>query len=383
MSQRKIVFTSFFFLAFGLLLAQDPATFLFRQHSGLFNPALAGSGGSQSISLAYRNEWVTKGSPAYQTALLSYEESLPCSILDYGINGLWDQEGNGLLTTYEISPQVSANLPLVSNKDNQINIRLGAGISYGWQKIDFLKLVFSDQLDPKYGIIFPTNFSPPDENLTNGYFQPGLGGVIQMVLNKQKYNAIIINVGASMHNAYSLGQNKNIGYGKSILGLFPPQSPKFSIHADFELIPGASFNQFVSIKPLFLYEKQQALHYMQYGVDFGIADALRVGAYLHQQSLGGGQKNTNWISTTALFRPYLGKNRIDFYLTYSFNSSGLRNTVSPLIEIGIKKHFRNSPVCRMMGKGDDIDYSDKPICRYSRISPAKKKLYENIWYKNN
>lgn len=364
-----------------LLFAQDPAGFLFRQQAALFNPALAGGSGSQSVSLAYRNQWQTSGGQGYQTGVLNYEESLPCSVLDYGISALWDQEGDGLLSSYEISPAVSANLPLVNNRDHQINLRLGGGVSFGWQSIDFSKLVFSDQLDPKYGNIFPTSFSPPDENLSNGYFQPSVGGVIQMVLNQQKMNAVIINVGASFHNAYGFGQNENVGYGKSILGLLPEQSPKFSAHLDFELIPGAAFNQFISIRPLILYEHQQALYYIQYGVDFGIADALRIGGYMHQQNFSDARASTNWFSATTLFRPYIGKSRIDFHFTYSFNISGLRNAVSPLMEIGIKKHFRNSPVCQWMGKGDDVDYGNRPVCRYTRISPAKKKIYENVWYK--
>jgi hypothetical protein len=377
--QKTIIHLAFLWPS--LVICQDPAAFLFRQQGSYFNPALAGGSGSQSISVAYRNEWQNNGKSGYQTAILNYEESLPCSVLDYGINGLWDQEGEGILTSYEITPNVSASLPLVNNKDHQINLRLGAGMSFGWQRIDFTRLVFSDQLDPKYGNIFPSTFTPPDENLSSSYFQPAIGGVIQMVLNQQKMNAIIINAGGSFHNAYGFGQNKNVGYGKSVLGLFPEQSPKFSAHLDFELIPGAAFNQFISIRPLILFEHQQALQYIQYGVDFGVSDAFRVGGYVHQQSSSDARVSTNWFSATTLFRPYLGKSRIDFHFTYSFNISGLRNAVSPLMEIGLKKHFRNSPVCRMMGKGDDVDYGNRPVCRYSRISPAKKKIYENVWYK--
>ncbi len=362
-------------------ISQDPAGFLFRQQGAFYNPALAGGSGSQSISIAYRNEWQNNGKAGYQTGVLNYEESLPCSVLDYSISALWDQEGEGLLSSYEISPNVSVNLPLINNRNHQINLRLGGGLSFGWQRVDFSKLVFSDQLHPKYGNIFPTSFIPPDENLSNSYFQPAIGGVVQMVLNQQEMNAVIINVGASFHNAYGFGQNKNVGYGKSVLGLFPEQTPKFSAHLDFELIPGAAFNQFISIRPLILFEQQHALHYIQYGVDFGISNALRIGGYMHQQNFSDARVSTNWFSATTLFRPYIGKSRIDFHFTYSFNISGLRNAVSPLMEIGLKKHFRNSPVCRMMGKGDDVDYGNKPVCRYSRISPAKKKIYENVWYK--
>ncbi len=365
-----------------ILFGQDPAAFLFSQHGSLFNPALAGTDGSQSISLAYRQEWISSNDPGYHTAILVYSESLPCSILDYGINAVWDQEGSGLLTTYEISPRVSANLPILVTRDHHINLRLGAGVSFGNQRIDFDRLIFSDQLHPKYGNIFPTSFIPPDQNVNGTYFQPGVGAVLQMALNKQSYNAVIINAGVSFHNAYALGNNSNVGYGKSILGLLAPQTPKFSAHLDFELIPGTSLTKYVSVKPLILYERQQSLHYLQYGLDVGLTNYLRVGGYIHQNRFGNSDKNTNWFSMTTLFRPYIGQNRIDFYFTYSFNISGLRNSVSPLMEIGIKKHFRNSPVCRLIDKGDDISYSKNPRCRYFSYSPAYRKFYENTWYRN-
>lgn len=362
--------------------AQDPAGFLFAQHGSIFNPALAGAGGSQSVSLAYRQQWINESDPGYHTALLSYEESIPCSILDYGVNAVWDQEGAGWLTTYEISPRVSANLPLLVTRDHHINLRLGAGMSIGEQRIQFDKLIFSDQLHSKYGNIFPTTFSAPDENAHGNYFQPGVGFVLQMALNKENYNAILINAGASFHNAYALGKNSNTGYGKSILGLLAPQSPKFSLHLDFELIPGNSLTKLVSIKPVILYERQQALRYIQYGLDFGLTNALRVGGFIHQHKFGESRESTTWFSLNTLYRPYIGQQRLDLYITYSFNISGLRHTVTPLFEVGIKKHFKNSPVCKLLGREDDVYYSSKTKCPYFQLSPAKKKFYGNVWYKN-
>lgn len=369
-------------LAWFVLSAQDPAGFLFRQYGALFNPALAGSGGSQSVGLAYRQQWIDQGTPGYHTAVLSYEESLPCSIIDYGVSALWDLEGAGFLSTLEISPRVSVNLPVSISSNHHINLRLGGGFSFGWQDIRLDRLVFSDQLDPKYGNILPTSFIPPDEDLTGQYIQPGIGIAMQMILNQRQPNAIVIQAGVSYHNAYGFGRSENSGYGKSLLGLFAPQSPRFAAHADFEVIPGSSLKQFVSLRPVFLYERQDGIHYYQYGLDIGLLDALRVAGYLHHQDLSIAGTSTNWISVMALFRPYLNRQRTDLYVQYSFNSSGLRHAVSPLIEIGFRQHFRNSPLCRMIGKGDDVDYGGRPVCRYSRISPGKKKIYENVWYKD-
>lgn len=360
------------------LIAQDPASFLLGQQGSFFNPALAGTGGSQSISLAYRQEWISSNDAGYHTVLLSYDESMPCSVLDFGINALWDQEGSGFLSTYEISPKVSVNIPLIITPHHQINARLGGGMSFGRQQIQFDRLVFSDQLHPKYGNILPTNFVAPDEDVKGGYFQPAIGFVIQGALNKLKRNAILFNIGSSYHNAYALGRSTKVGYGKSVLGLLAPQAPRLTMHADIEIIPGSAPNRYISLKPSILYERQAGIYYMQYGLDIGLTNAFRVGGYFHQQKLVDAS-NTNWFSISTLFRPYIGEDRIDFYVTYSFNVSGLRHTVSPLMEIGIKKHFKSSLTCRLMGQEDAYNHN-RFKCPWFSISPAKKKFYGNVWY---
>jgi hypothetical protein len=220
--------------------AQDPAFSLFQQQPTLFNPAYAGATGSQALSLVYRNQWFSKDASAYQTAVLQYEESVPCSILDYGIGFLWDREGEGYLTTMEITGRVSANLPLIFNKDHHVNLRLGGAMSYGNQRIDFARLVFSEQLDKKYGIIYPTSFAPPENDAKAKYIQPGFGKVLQIILNKKEPTAMVLNIGAAYQATYGLGNNELVGYGKYILSLLPPQSPRTTIHADFEFAPGAS-----------------------------------------------------------------------------------------------------------------------------------------------
>src|SRR5690606_34636762 len=130
MRNQRLATIALFLCGSILLHGQDPAAFLFRQHSSVFNPALAGATGSQSVSLAYRQQWLDADAAGYQTALLAYDESLPCSILDYGIGAMWDMEGEGLLTTWEISPRVSVNLPLSITTDHHINLRLGGGFSF-------------------------------------------------------------------------------------------------------------------------------------------------------------------------------------------------------------------------------------------------------------
>ncbi len=361
--------------------SQDPATFLFSQHGSLFNPALTGTNGSQSISLAYRQQWLQTNDLGYYTAVLNYDESMPCSVLDIGLSALWDQEGAGLLTTYELTPRVSVNLPLLVSTSHQINLRLGGAMSFGRQRIQFDRLVFSDQLHPKYGNIFPTTFAAPDDDAAGSYFQPGAGWLLQMVFNKMNRNALVINAGMSFHNAYALGNNAASGYGKSVLGLLTPQTPKVSAHFDFEIVPGSSLGHFVSIKPVILYERQQGLYYLQYGLDFGLNNIVRIGGYVHQQRFFTPENSTNWFSISSVFKPYVGHERVDFYFTYSFNISGLRNTVSPLLEFGLKKHFRSSFTCRLMDKADGYKLT-KQKCSLFGISPAKRKIYENVWYKD-
>ena len=101
---------------------------------------------------------------------MSLEESVPCALFDLGLHYYGDQEGNGRLQTHQLGASFAAAPVFRDDRHNgTTNLRIGGSFFWSQKRIDFTKLVFSDQLDAKYGIfdrlgnLNPTSFVAPNK----------------------------------------------------------------------------------------------------------------------------------------------------------------------------------------------------------------------------
>lgn len=134
-------------LACSPLAAQDPTFSQFYINRIYLNPALVGLDGGTAFNISYRNQWpgVTG---AFNTASASVELQEPCLGSAFAASGFYDKAGEagfqtigfGLHYAYIIGTQRS-------------NIHIGMKAGYVQRSLDWSKLVFSDQLDPVYGVV--------------------------------------------------------------------------------------------------------------------------------------------------------------------------------------------------------------------------------------
>ena len=87
------------------------------------------------------------------------------------------------------------------------------------------------------------------------------------------------------------------------------------------------------------------------------------------------------VTLDWLFKIKPGK-AIDINLSYSENIGGLKNLVGPQIELGFSIHLAKSSICNLLGLEDDVPYNTEYKCPLMALTPGKRKMYENIWYKN-
>ncbi|MBK9043442.1 MAG: type IX secretion system membrane protein PorP/SprF [Saprospiraceae bacterium] len=156
MSRILTLILIFFWLR---LSSQDPAYHSFTQNRFLFNPSLTGSYGAQAWKVRSKAQWNNDGGGGYKTVSLLFEETMPCSILDVGAKVNYNEEGAGIYQTLDFGFLTSAFLPFHTGRHHDHNARIGFDFSWGVNTIDFSRLVWSDQLDPKYGNINPTSFT--------------------------------------------------------------------------------------------------------------------------------------------------------------------------------------------------------------------------------
>lgn len=188
---NRCLYLGLMFVLPALLSGQDPFFIHFYGNESAYNPALVGYKGSTSFSAKYKSQWAAGTVPAFRSTWVNFEESMPCNLLDYGLNLNYDEEGVGVFRTYDIGLKVAGTIPFDIGKSGN-NIRLGLSLQRSVKTIDFTRLIFSDQLDPKFGLVdangdpIPTGFVPPDESGSHPFFTPSAGFAYRILFNTGK-----------------------------------------------------------------------------------------------------------------------------------------------------------------------------------------------------
>lgn len=389
----KICLTLCFFLwTCTLVSAQDPFFTHFHGAESNYNPAMTGIKGSRSLTTKYKSQWGTSTIASFQTGLIAYEESLPCLPIDYGASFLFDQEGDGRLRTHDFSLKFAGGPSFAPRYGKSLShFRLGLNFQFGYSQIDFSRLVFSDQLDPKYGTVDangnpnPTSFAPPNDGQSLTYFAPAVGFVFQHLTSTRSPKASSFQFGAAFLNAYSLGRPTN-GNSNSTLGLNVDLPERYNAFARFDFVPVNYKNRYyLSLSPSAFYQRQGDLSYWEAGLRIGLSRLFSTGLYYHSSFSQPSGANTKWMTFNLemgeVLRDYSG--RVDVGTSFSWNQSGLKNFAGPTFELTLTYHWAKSVFCRSFGKG--YSYPDnkqnKRDCPSWSFSNARKRIYENIWYK--
>jgi type IX secretion system PorP/SprF family membrane protein len=176
----------FLFLALSALLffqdafAQDPQFSQFYANPMYLNPAFAGTARGPRFALNYRNQWPTVGD-AFITYAGSYDQHFDAIGGGIGLQVYRDQAGDASLSQTYVSGAYSYHLTVKDEPNDYFVIKAGLQAAAFQRSIDFSKLRFGDQIDPRLGFIFPTNENLPNNNglTTTGFipdFSAGLMG---------------------------------------------------------------------------------------------------------------------------------------------------------------------------------------------------------------
>jgi type IX secretion system PorP/SprF family membrane protein len=359
---------------------QDPAYSSFHSNRLLFNPALVGSQGAQSYTMKAKTQWLNDGGHGYKTISFTAEETVPCSIMDFGVKALVNEEGIAGYRTVELGLLSAMYIPFSWNQWSDHNFRLGLDAAWGWNTVDYSKFVFSDQLDSKYGIVRPSSFVVPNDGISRNFFNPGVGCVIRSLWNKTNRHAFMTNIGLSMYRFYTFSSGQ-INQSVSVLGLDSPNPNRYAAFAEIEFIVKYIGRRSLTLRPQIVYQKQGDISYIEMGSRFGLARDLGLGLYYHLVPRFNNSP-TKWITATfdVLKSNYKGR-AVAFNFSYSLNVGGLKNFSGPQFELGIAYHLAKSTICKISGMEDAVNYSYEYKCPYYSFPPGKRKYYENLWSK--
>lgn len=352
------------------LSGQDAYFLESSQIRGFLNPALTGLDGSLSFRIIAKNQYLKRSD--FVTGGWSLEESFPCLKVDAGLYHIVDREGDGMLTTNHVGGNFVYTLPWNKRRIPH-NIRIGMRVQWTHKYIDWSRLYFSDQIDPKYnlrdalGATNVSDFVPPEWNASS-QLTVGLGVVYRGKFWDDKGPSVTMGVGVENYtNAF-----EDQGYD-SLLKLvnqkdYTVDKITLYIAPEFELSKGAMPH--VGLRPSLVLLAQQNLYNFQVGTEVNYKRAYGLGVYFNS---GGGErflKDTKSIVFSTFLRVKTTPlHQFNVGMQYSHYIGGLSSVFGQTAQITIGYVF----------KKDGCSSTPTSISDCTSFDKRSNVLYDNIW----
>lgn len=279
--RKLLVCATVLFFGTGVANAQDPEFTQFYANPLYLNPAFAGSNNCPRFVLNYRNQW-----PALSGTFVTYSASYDQMVKDLqgglGLLVTADDAANGTLKTTTINGQYAYHL----NVTRSFAIRVGMQASYMQKALDWTKLSFGDEIDPRYGFVFNTNETPRGGTSADVDVSAGILG-----FSKRFY------MGAAVHHLTE--PNESLISGNSKL----PMKITGHLGAMIPLNNTRYSDDDVFVSPNVLYQQQAAFQ------------QLNLGIYVQKGPIVGGV----WYRNKDSFITLLGFQTKNFKFGYSYD----------------------------------------------------------------
>ena len=227
--------------------AQDPHFSQYYANPLYLNPAMAGAPICPRMILNYRNQWPGI-SGQYVTYNASYDQHVDALSGGIGVLVNVDRAGEGTLSTTMASGIYSYKLDL----NRKLSLKAGIQATFLQKNLDWTKLTFPDQIDPRHGFVFNTNEVYPEDGLTKTVADFATG----LVLYSERFFA-----GVSAHHlttpnegfiSYSELPLKWTGHAGAIISIEGDNSRKRTVEE-------------TSISPNIMFQKQGQFEQFNYG----------------------------------------------------------------------------------------------------------------------
>ncbi|MDX2249082.1 MAG: type IX secretion system membrane protein PorP/SprF [Bacteroidia bacterium] len=252
--------------------AQDPQYSQFYSNQVMLNPAFTGSGIGPRVAMNYRAQWV-KIPGYYKQFAFSYDQ--PVHFLGtsqgLGINFNSDVAGEGNLTKLNVNLSYAYEVEIVD--DNFIRFGLSGGIQQA--SIDFYKLRFPDQIDPRNGFVRPT-LEPG--NISNAVIRPDVSAGVTYY-NEYAWLGVSVNHITEPQEVFTQVSGSNI---EAKL----PRKYTVTGGINIPIEPMGSRRE-MSITPVFLYKMQGEFYQIDGGLYVNVEPMVFGVWYRHQDALIG------------------------------------------------------------------------------------------------
>lgn len=290
------------------VMGQDPQFTQFYANPLYLNPAFAGTARCPRVVLNYRNQWPAL-TGTFVTTSASYDQHVDGLMGGLGLIVTNDQAGKGTLNTTSVSG-IYAYQQAISPK---FSLKAGFQATYFQKSLDWSKLTFGDQIDPRRGFIYNTNDVPRGGSVGNADFSAGVLGYTDVFF-----------VGFAVHHLTQ--PNESLIVGESKLPM------KITGHAGAAIplgMNGKYGEARTRISPNVLYQQQAAF------------TQLNLGLYVDHGPITAGV----WYRTRDSFIALLGfqTDKFKFGYSYDLTTSKLTTQTAGSHEVSMQMTFNCKP----------------------------------------
>jgi type IX secretion system PorP/SprF family membrane protein len=224
--------------------AQDPTFSQFYANPLYLNPALAGTKKCPRVVLHHRNQWPAL-SGNFVTTSASYDQYVEAVNGGLGFYVLNDNAGRGTLNSFNINAIYSYQLTI----SESISMVAGFQATYFQRSLDWSKLTFGDQIDPRRGFIYETQDTPRGGTVDNVDFSAGA-----VIFSETFYG------GVAVHHLFEPNE--------SLIVQEAPLERKYTVHAGATIKINEDFKgeSDATISPNILYQQQFDFQQLNLGV---------------------------------------------------------------------------------------------------------------------
>ncbi len=326
---KNILFI-FFLLIELKLSAQDPASSQFFSNPLYLNPAFAGIRYDARLGADYRNQW--NAIPGKFVTYNAWADIFnPFLKGGFGLLALQDVSGEGALktTSFGIIQSFEEFIPHI------IRFRAGYNVTVTNKRIDWSKLVFSDQLDAVQGQVNSTS-APIGNSDGKTFVDFSAGGMIDVPAYKKIHNVII--TATIGYSANHLTQ-PNDALSGSEYGVLPR---KHTVHGTLtiEFLNYIKDKKPFYISPNVIYEKQAKFTTTNVGF-YAMRKPMIAGLFYRKRTFTSFKDQDSFILFVGLCHD-IKKNRI-FRMGYSydFTINHLATNTMGSHEISLSMEFMN------------------------------------------
>jgi type IX secretion system PorP/SprF family membrane protein len=194
--------------------------------------------------------------------------------------------------------------------------QVGFLVSFAQKMVNWDELVFTDELDARYGRIKPTEFSIPVTNRVS-YPDFSVGGVYRFAETGSSYSNIQLTLGAAVHHVFTpnesfIGQTsllprKLVINGDLVLEL---EQGRSSSYRNYRTSGNFKFN------PAFQYEKQAEFSTYSVGLNI-LKSSIYFGVWFRNQTFNFFEAN-DAIFTVGVNAPWSKDSRMKIMYTYDY-----------------------------------------------------------------